>query len=134
MKGAIPGAAYMVLVVWLQFVAWPTQSVGTLQTTLDHLSQHDAPLTYVLWQGGVTQPTCGAALTIVRKARQPRVGTAIAAKENACAVGFLYRKLELNNGPCGSFVETVARYLVLNGDLSRFAPIKEEEGLTKEAV
>lgn len=79
MNGATLGAAYMVLVVWLQFVTWSTQS-GTLQTTLDHLIQHDAPLTYVLWQGGVTQPTCGAAITIVRKARQPRVGTAIAAR------------------------------------------------------
>ena len=123
----------MVLVVWLQFVTWPTQS-GTLQTTLDHLSQHDAPLTHVLWQGGITQPTCGAAITIVRKARQPRVGTAVAVKEKTCPVGFLHRKLELNIGLCGSFVETVARYLVLNGDLSNFARIKEEDGLTKEAV
>ena len=49
-------------------------------------------------------------------------------------MGFLHRKLELNIGPCSSFIETVARYLVLNGDLSKFARIKEEEGLTKEAV
>src|SRR5258706_2862950 len=116
----------MVLVVWLQFVTWPTQS-GTLETTLDHLSQHDAPLTCK------EASTCGAAINIVRKARQPRVGTALAAKET-CDVGFLHRKLELNNGPCGGFVETVARYLVLNGDLSECARIKEEGGLTKEAV
>ena len=42
--------------------------------------------------------------------------------------------MQINNGPCGSFVETVARYLVLNGDLSKNAQIKGEERLTKEAV
>ena len=68
-----------------------------------------------------------------RNAPQPRVGVPIAVKETR-AVAFFHRKLQLNNGPCDSFVEIVARYLVLNGDPSRCAQIKGEEGLTKEAV